>query len=68
MCPTRWRALAAEYDVEVGADATLFTLTTLARFADRGAQAAVRHPDGAVDARGRTSIASASFGSIGCGS
>jgi zinc protease len=30
--------IGAEYDVEVGADTTLFTLTTLARFADRGAQ------------------------------
>jgi zinc protease len=29
--------IGAEYDVEVGADITLFTLTTLARFADRGA-------------------------------
>ena len=30
--------IGAEYDVEVGADATLLTLTTLARFAGRGAQ------------------------------
>jgi predicted Zn-dependent peptidase len=30
--------IGAEYDVEVGADATMFTLTTLARFADRGAR------------------------------
>lgn len=30
--------IGAEYDVEVGADATMFTLTTLARFADRGAK------------------------------
>jgi zinc protease len=30
--------IGAEYDVEVGADATLFTLTTLVRFAERGAQ------------------------------
>jgi zinc protease len=29
--------IGAEYDVEVGPDATLFTLTTLARFAGRGA-------------------------------
>jgi len=29
--------IGADYDVEVGADATLFTLTTLARFAERGA-------------------------------
>lgn len=29
--------IGAEYDVEVGPDATSFTLTTLARFADRGA-------------------------------
>jgi zinc protease len=29
--------LGAEYDVDVGSDATTFTLTTLARFADRGA-------------------------------
>jgi predicted Zn-dependent peptidase len=29
--------LGAEYDVDVGPDATTFTLTTLARFADRGA-------------------------------
>ena len=29
--------IGAEYDVEVGADITLFTLTTLARFAGRGA-------------------------------
>jgi len=29
--------IGAEYDVEVGPDATLFTLTTLARFAARGA-------------------------------
>lgn len=29
--------IGAEYDVEAGADATVFTLTTLARFADRGA-------------------------------
>jgi zinc protease len=29
--------IGAEYDVEVGADATLFALTTLARFAARGA-------------------------------
>jgi predicted Zn-dependent peptidase len=29
--------LGAEYDVEVGADATVFSLTTLARFAERGA-------------------------------
>lgn len=29
--------LGAEYDVEVGADATVFTLTTLVRFADRAA-------------------------------
>src|SRR5258705_7511070 len=30
--------IGAEYDVEVGADATTFTLTTLARFAGRGAR------------------------------
>ena len=30
--------IGAEYDVEVGADATMFTLTTLARFAPRGAE------------------------------
>jgi predicted Zn-dependent peptidase len=30
--------IGAEYDVEVGADATMFTLTTLAKFADRGAR------------------------------
>ena len=30
--------IGAEYDVEVGADATIFTLTTLARFAGRGAR------------------------------
>src|SRR5262245_31312884 len=29
--------IGAEYDVEVGADATFFTLTTLSRFAERGA-------------------------------
>lgn len=29
--------IGAEYDVDVGADATTFTLTTLTRFADRGA-------------------------------
>jgi len=29
--------VGAEYDAEVGADATMFTLTTLARFADRAA-------------------------------
>ena len=29
--------IGAEYDVEVGADSTTFTLMTLARFADRGA-------------------------------
>ena len=29
--------LGAEYDVEVGADATMFSLTTLTRFAERGA-------------------------------
>jgi zinc protease len=29
--------IGAEYDVDVGSDATTFTLTTLARFADRGA-------------------------------
>src|SRR5687768_1206614 len=29
--------IGAEYDVAVGADATVFTLTTLSRFADRGA-------------------------------
>ena len=29
--------IGGEYDVEVGADATIFTLTTLARFAGRGA-------------------------------
>ena len=29
--------LGAEYDVDVGADATVFSLTTLTRFADRGA-------------------------------
>jgi predicted Zn-dependent peptidase len=29
--------IGAEYDVEVGADATMFTLTTLTRFAARGA-------------------------------
>ena len=29
--------IGAEYDVEVGADATMFTLTTLTRFAERGA-------------------------------
>jgi predicted Zn-dependent peptidase len=29
--------IGAEYDLDVGADATMFTLTTLARFADRGA-------------------------------
>jgi predicted Zn-dependent peptidase len=29
--------IGAEYDVEVGADVTMFTLTTLSRFADRGA-------------------------------
>src|ERR1041384_5050706 len=30
--------IGAEYDVEVGPDATLFTVTTLARFAPRGVQ------------------------------
>jgi predicted Zn-dependent peptidase len=30
--------IGGEYDVDVGADATLFTLTTLARFAGRGAK------------------------------
>lgn len=30
--------IGAEYDVEVGADVTMFTLTTLARFAGRGAE------------------------------
>ncbi len=30
--------IGAEYDADVGADATVFTLTTLARFADRGAR------------------------------
>ena len=30
--------IGAEYDVEVGADATMFTVTTVARFASRGAQ------------------------------
>lgn len=30
--------IGAEYDVDVGADATLFTLTTLSRFAERGAR------------------------------
>jgi predicted Zn-dependent peptidase len=30
-------AIGAEYDVEVGADATTFTMTTLARFAEHGA-------------------------------
>lgn len=30
--------IGAEYDVDVGADATMFTVTTLARFADRGAR------------------------------
>jgi zinc protease len=29
--------IGAEYDIDVGSDATTFTLTTLARFADRGA-------------------------------
>jgi predicted Zn-dependent peptidase len=29
--------IGADYDVEVGADATVFTLTTLTRFAERGA-------------------------------
>src|SRR3954462_8742969 len=29
--------IGAEYDVEVGADVTMFTLTTLARLAGRGA-------------------------------
>lgn len=29
--------IGAEYDVDVGADATVFTLTTLSRFAERGA-------------------------------
>jgi predicted Zn-dependent peptidase len=30
--------IGAEFDVEVGADTTMFTLTTLARFVDRGAR------------------------------
>lgn len=30
--------IGAEYDVEVAADATMFTLTTLSRFAERGAR------------------------------
>lgn len=30
-------SIGGEYDVDVGADATVFTLTTLARFAERGA-------------------------------
>jgi zinc protease len=30
--------IGGEYDVEVGADATMFTLTTLTRFAERGAK------------------------------
>src|SRR6266545_7138468 len=29
--------IGAEYDIDVGADATVFTLSTLARFAERGA-------------------------------
>src|SRR5262245_47605853 len=31
-------SIGGEYDVEVGADATVFTLTTLERFAERGAR------------------------------
>jgi zinc protease len=30
--------IGAEFDIEVGADATMFTLTTLARFVERGAR------------------------------
>ena len=33
----RLARIGAEYDVEVGADATVFTLTTLSRFSSRGA-------------------------------
>ncbi|MGH9257425.1 MAG: M16 family metallopeptidase [Vicinamibacterales bacterium] len=31
-------AIGGEYDVDIGADATVFTLTTLSRFAERGAE------------------------------
>lgn len=34
--------IGAEYDVDVGSDATAFTLTTLGRFADRGASLLAR--------------------------
>ena len=34
--------IGAEYDVDVGADATMFTLTTLTRFAERGASLLAR--------------------------
>ena len=34
--------IGADYDVDVGPDATMFTLTTLARFAERGVGAASR--------------------------
>lgn len=33
----RFARIGAEYDVDIGADATVFSLTTLSRFAERGA-------------------------------
>ena len=45
--------IGGDYDVEVGADAVVFTLTTLARFLDRGADLFARHDHAAQPARGR---------------
>ena len=56
--------IGAEFDVDVGPDATMFTLTTLTRFADARRVAARRHADAAEPARRATSSACASCGSI----
>jgi zinc protease len=37
--------IGAEYDVDVGADATVFALTTLTRFAERGSSILCRPAD-----------------------
>ena len=48
--------IGADYDVDVGADATDFSLTTLTRFADRGASLLADIADAAEPARDATSM------------
>ena len=57
--------IGAQFDTDIGADATLVGLTALSRFAGRGLAAARRRGRPARACRTRTSCASGSCGCTG---